>query len=409
MSSGLAQPERHINLVAIASIATMVVLSTLLWIVFGDRIQHTDNDLDNIIRAGGRAAAAEFLYPESDGGMTYKWAPVSAFFFTPLTWIDQDSRSVVWYGLTAIGLVLALGLIRWGILERTGPLTWRDAAWAAAVLAVLQTPIRRHVSNGQVDIWILILSTVFASGAAHGRPIAAGAAWVTAVSLKLAPLLLIVQLCHRRCRERALRVMFAAAAVAVAMVVLPVIVWGVDLTVANHHGWIERLTTTTPGTWETVRNQSIAGLVTRLTAPSALDIHIVNASPVVQMGLMITMALAIVGLVVATMLRSGDRTSGDAVSFAAAMTAVPILSPVSWDATYLLLMPAAGVWLATLGGARSRAGMGWFCASAVLLNIVISSRVMAFGPRAIAGVLMLVALYIRAGELPPAALPRKTD
>src|SRR5215211_6229658 len=93
---------------------TRVLLGVLALVslvaVFTTRVSRKMPDFEVYWTAGARAAAAEPLYREEDGHFQFKYLPVFAVLASPLAAIPLPAAKGAWFALSAVLMVILLGL-----------------------------------------------------------------------------------------------------------------------------------------------------------------------------------------------------------------------------------------------------------------------------------------------------------
>lgn len=355
--------------------AAAALLAAIGWLAFGPAIARDDDDLEVFLRAGRRVSAGEPLYPPEDGEMAFKYAPVVAFLFVPLAALPPHTASLAWYVISCACLFGSLALTWRVLLGREWP-GLRVAAPFLVTLLVGQGFLHYHLRNGQTDALILLLSLAAVTLATR-RPALAGALAAAAAAFKVVPLLSAWPALRAHPRRAAAGLGLGAAVGAA----LPTLAWGPARAWAAHADWVECLLRRTPGDLLYHRNHAIPAFARRAIGDGPLAAAVVL--------LLVLAVLALVGWT----LRRGDRSAeGRAAAAAAVLAAVPLLSPVSWAATCVMLLPALLV-LRT-GPRRGLLDEALFWTAAVLFNVVGSRTLQDLAPRLWGGLLLLVALAL---------------
>jgi hypothetical protein len=247
--------------------------------------------------------------------------------------------------------------------------------------------------NGQSDGLVLLAAVLAAVAVQGGWFAAAAAGWAVAASLKVAPAVLGLHLARRR----PVPVLAWGAAAALGVLLLPVPFWGPARTLDQHRAWLERVGARTPGDLPYPRNHSIAAFVERKLVEGPLG-QSLDPRRVFAFGTT-GLSLAVLALGAWTVLRAPDTPAGRGVSLAATLALAPPLTPVSWAATCVLLMPA----LLALQVTRTRParadwlGEALLWGAALALNLVLSTGFQMWAPRLWAAFALLLALA-RRGE-----------
>jgi alpha-1,2-mannosyltransferase len=295
---------------AAAALSAWIVL-TGVGVAKGYTLRTLDFDVFHL--TGARFVAGSALYRDSDGDMTFKYAPFVAPLFAPLGLLPRRPAAIAWNLGSMLALLWVAAVALPKLHERAFAFTPEGALWSGAILL---HPIFYELSRGQADLFVLAAVT----GAvlyASTRPGLGGALAAIAMGLKLpAALVLVVLVRHRRWRA------LAAAAAGVALLELVVLLRYGAAAPALHQGWRHILRTTTPGI--VMSTQGWIPLLVRAT----------GVAP--QWGMLALPAAAAVVLVAAlAAARAAPPTWPAALALA-----IAALSPLCWNPNYVLAFPA---------------------------------------------------------------------
>lgn len=284
--------------------------------------------------------------------------PSTALLFAPLTLLAFPAATLVWtLGSVALLLAMAYRLIAELDLPLKGP--WRVIL---TLLMLSWYPVWLHLHLGQITI--LLCALVFGAWYCmrRGRDGMAGALLAAAAILKIYPALLLGYALLRR----RWRMLWVAAAVGLALLAAQ--------TAFYPRQWLDYFTAIAPrnaAEWtNSPRNASLASIGTRLFVGSdevrpLLDLP--GAEPLARVALY-ALALGVVALVLWRRRRVDDRDG----EYSLLVCAMVLLSPLSWEHSFIfLLLPLGVVWR------RLRAGRGaWrrlpllFAVAAVALTLL---------------------------------------
>jgi alpha-1,2-mannosyltransferase len=269
-----------------------------------------------------------FELPHSTYGFTYP--PFAAIGMLPLAWIGPVAASVL---VTAANVALVVALTWWlvaPVADKHGWSRWFTVALVVPAVLALE-PIRETLGFGQINV--LIFALVMADVVALRRGWAwAGVGIGVATALKLTPGLFVVFLWLVGRRRPAV----VAAGTFLAATLIPFAVSGATST----QFWTSALwDTSRVGQVERINNQSLLGVLARLTYPG---------EPSRGAWLVLVVAVLAVGMWRAVRsYRAGDDVT--AVTLVG-LTAC-LVSPISWTHHMYWIVPALVVLLDVAAGA----------------------------------------------------------
>jgi alpha-1,2-mannosyltransferase len=269
-------------------------------------------------------------------GFTYP--PFAALVFSPLALTSWPVAVIAGLLLNVTAVVLLLRWFLLPVLTRNGWPVWIPAAFGFLAI-VLFEPARDTISFGQVNLMLLVLVCI------DMRALLAGRRWAgvcigIATAIKLTPAVFIgYLLVTRRFRAAAVAACTTAAATGLAVLVAP------D---ASRRFWTEALfDTSRVGKLAYVSNQSLRGVVARLSLPS----------------LWWVVAVAVVLVVWFLLVRRLPLVDG----FARTGVLACLISPVTWVHHLVWLLPALFLLLADALDRRDRRRLIWLGAVYVIM------------------------------------------
>jgi hypothetical protein len=281
----------------------------------------------------------------------YLYPPAFAVTLIPLTWVSNDLAVRFWLLLIQVA-VLASILIIYRVIGRP------RRAELLALVAVLTTffPLANTVLAGTMNSILLLFLTLAWASWHRRRDAASGVLIGVAAIFKLFPAALLPYLAWRRHWT-----LLAAASVAgVAGLALGLMVTGLD---HNIYYFREMLPHLAAGTGYR-ENQSLAGVATRLCDPNTAN----AGGSAGWCGRLIDWPAVLV--LVAIVLRASSRGSRSGLEFGLAVTALPLISSVTWSFPLVVLMlPIVLLVRQALTGRMSRPQirallLAWICFSA---------------------------------------------
>ncbi|MFJ5533090.1 glycosyltransferase 87 family protein [Streptomyces sp. NPDC093261] len=262
----------------------------------------------------------DYRVPGTTYGFTYP--PFAALSMLPMAYVGLGTAIVLALLLNLAAAAVVLWILVGRELCRYG---WFGWALAACALALLE-PVRDTFSFGQVNLLLLALVLTDAWLLSTGRERWAGAGIGIAAAVKLTPAVFIgLLLLARRWRIAAVATAVAAAATLLAAWAAP----GASRFYWTHAVW----DTTRVGRLDYVSNQSLQGILARLSAPDAPS-HAAWATAVV-------LVLAVWGWRTHRALRAADWRA----AFALTGLAACLVSPITWVHHLVWLLPSFAVLL----------------------------------------------------------------
>jgi len=281
----------------------------------------------------------------------YLYPPAFAVTLIPLTWISNDLAVRIWL-LLIQAAVLASLLIIYRVTGRP------SRAELLALVAVLTTffPLANTVLAGTMNSLLLLLLTMAWACWQRRRDVAGGVLIGAAAVFKLFPAALLPYLAWRR----HWKLLAAAAATGLAGVGLGLAVTSLD---HNIYYFREMLPHLAAGTGYR-ENQSLAGVAARICDPSTAN----AGGSAGWCGRLIDWPAVLVLL--AIVWRMTSRVSRSGLEFALAVTALPLISSVTWSfPLVILILPITLLIRRALSGQMSRGQirallLAWVCFSA---------------------------------------------
>jgi len=281
----------------------------------------------------------------------YLYPPAFAVILIPLTWISNDLAVRIWLFLIQAAVLASL-LIIYRVIGRP------SRAELVALVAVLTTffPLANTVLAGTMNSLLLLLLTGAWACWHRRRDVAGGVLVGAAAVFKLFPAALLPYLAWRR----HWKLLAAAAVTGLAGVGLGLAVTSLD---HNIYYFREMLPHLAAGTGYR-ENQSLAGVAARICDPDTTN----AGGSAGWCGRLIDWPAVLVLLTIVWRLTS--RASRSGLEFALAVTALPLISSVTWSfPLVILILPIALLVRQAMSGrmprGQIRALMGaWVCFSA---------------------------------------------
>ena len=266
--------------------------------------------------------------------------PTAMLLTMPLALLDYPDACLAWNLMSLAAFGASIWLVMRGLR-----IPFSRAAWFPLVtLLLLCNPLRQQTNQGQLSGLLSLLVTSIWFSARAGRPVWSGVWLGTATALKLFPGFLLIYFALRR-------QWWTVAAGMISFVALNGVTAALlgSSAYATYIGEVLPSVAATRATWP---NASLAGFVCKLfddPAPVLFRWHwrvvpLWSAPTVARIGCLL--CVAVVTLFTARAIHSA-RTRGESDrAFGVAVTAMLLVSPVTWDHYFLMLvLPLALVWL----------------------------------------------------------------
>ena len=319
--------------------------------VFAFKASSKMPDFEVYWRAGARAAAAEPLYPASDGHYQHKYLPAFALLAIPLATLPLATAKAVWFVGSAalVGALFALGL---GLLPERRKRTW---VLVAVTLVVMAKFIGHELVLGQVNLLLAVLMLAAVHLLTRRRHVGAGLVIALAAVIKPYAVIFVPWLAA----QRAWRALAAAAAGIVLALILPAVPYGLSGGYTLHRDWWHTVTASTPPNLLNADNVSLAGMYAKWLGPGTLA------------GALAVVSAAALLLAAAFVFRSRAAVPApEGLEAALLLTLIPLLSPQGWDYVFLVATPAV-LFLVNYDRALSPAlrGVTWVALAIVAFSL----------------------------------------
>jgi alpha-1,2-mannosyltransferase len=315
------------------------------------------NDFNVYYHAAREILAGRDPYQHSLGDWTpYIYPPLLAELIVPLAILPLPVAAYVWF-LVSAGSVCFAAWFSAGLaydkrgLELTnqnnlGSNTWRAAIAACAVLLVFRFVLDTF-ALGQVNAVVAVLAVAHVLLYARDRKALSAIALMLAVSIKLTPALLLLY----HVAKLRLRFAVACAALIVAVTALSFLPFGVRAADVFHEFWSRTVRNEQGYDFAYSGNQSLRGAIERLKgAETGRELHGEDTSrePADPLTLLVSIGLLSAAAFAAV------RARGELAAAAPFFCGIVLLSPLSWKAHYVVLIPPAA-YLLSLASRRGTA------------------------------------------------------
>ncbi len=308
-----------------SSVRTRLLLAVLATVslvaLFTTRVSRKMPDFEVYWTAGSRAIAAEPLYRAEDGHYQFKYLPAFAMLAAPLALIPLSAAKAVWFGASAVLMLVLLGLS-----ARVLPEPKRPVVLLLVLTFLAMAKFYAHeLVLGQVNLLFAVIVVLAVVEMRHGREWTAGLLVAAAIVVKPYAILFVPWLALRPNRTA-----FATmAAGLVAALLLPAVIYGWTGNVQLLRDWWHTVTSSTAPNLTNQDNVSLAAMFTKWLGPAS------GASTLSL--LFALMLLALTAIVVAG--RGGIRVP-EPLEASLLLMLIPLLSPQGWDYVFLVSTPA---------------------------------------------------------------------
>jgi Glycosyltransferase family 87 len=348
------------QVVVSALIALLLALYAWLFVlpVFGAHAPRADDFQDYLFAAHQLASGgdpyANFIrnHVPWDWSLSsgYLYPPAFAVFLIPLTWVSNDLAVRIWLVLIQASVAASL-LIVYAVIGRP------RRAELLCLAAVMTTffPLASSVLTGTMNSLLLLLLTGAWACWQRRKDVLSGVLVGSAAVFKLFPLALLPYLAWRR----HWKLLAAVAATGVAGIALGFAVTSYKHNIYYFHDMLPHLAAGT-GYRE---NVSLAGFTARICQPSTAD----AGGSADWCGRALDWPLVLILLFV--VLRATSRPARSGLEFALAISALPLISSVTWSFhLVVLILPMALLIRQAFSGAMSRRAArfllaAWLCFS----------------------------------------------
>jgi alpha-1,2-mannosyltransferase len=283
-----------------------------------------------------------------EGSLGFTYPPFAAVLLRPLAGLNLIGAQVAFGIVSAVALVVALWYVAGPVARRLGYPAWFGVALALPLVSWLE-PVRETFTFGQVNFILLALIVVDLLVAVPRRSRWAGIGIGLAAAIKLTPAIFVLYLLLTRRWRPAVTAMLTAAA---ATLVGGLAMWHDSLRFWTDLLWrTERI-----GHIERITNQSVMGMLARLSEPAAPNrvVWVLLVVTILGYGLWRARAAA----------AAGDELAG--VTLTALVGC--LVSPVTWTHHLVWFVPALALLVdVALGRGRPPRQRWWLAALALVL------------------------------------------
>ncbi len=307
----------------------IIAASFILVLLFLIRAQYDMADFEVNWKAGKRLLSGETLYRLEDEHYQFKYLPVAAFFYIPLSLLPLSTAKAVWFAFTSLAGGLFV-FISYRLLPQK-----RKPAWMIMGIPVLilLRYFLRELDLGQINL-VVAVTVMLMLGSflqqtrtrkARQSGVLAGLCCGTSIALKPYSLIFFPYLLAKR-KWLALVAAFAVLAVSF---FLPLAFYNFKGNLLVHWEWLSTLTRSTPGLLTSADNISLAACFMKWTGSESTSLILFLFSLFLLGGLFLVFLHRGQGLRLRVYFE---------VSFL--LLVLPLVSPLGWNYTFLLSLPA---------------------------------------------------------------------
>jgi hypothetical protein len=303
-----------------------VIVGLAIMAAYAGRIRGGMVDFEVNYRAGQRLAAGETLYQRADGHFMFKYLPVSALIYLPLTYLPLEAAKATWFIAMLLAVAWSFALVR-----ELVPRPHRRYVFVISGI-VLAKYFLHELRLGQINV--LLMTVVLLATRALSQEPGRRAEWTAgslaglATAMKPNAALLLPYLLVRRLWRGAA----AGACVLGVALVIPAIFYGVAGNIDVLRQWAVTLSESTPALLTNADNVSVLAFFAKWLG---------DPTRAVICSVVILAMLALVML--AVILRGGHDRRAIVLECAMLLTLVPLVSPLGWDYTFLASLLAVAL------------------------------------------------------------------
>jgi hypothetical protein len=311
-----------------------ILIISLFYGVYLGWVKKDMSDFGVCYRAGQRILRGETLYRTVDGHLQYKYAPVSAFFYSAFATLPNEAAKIIWYYLEIVCLFAGF----W-ISYRCLPSRERGKWFVIGLgLLILAKFAGREIELGQVNIFIIFILVLMLLALIKKNEFAAGFLWGISIFFKpYAVVFLPYFLLKRR-----LRIVVSGVAVLAVGSMVPALIFGWRGNLIVLKEWVGTLSQSTPVLLAVSDNASLYAFLWKL----------LGAQDKVWVEILFGTVFTILGAALLWMIGQGKKSAlerPETLEVAFLFSLIPLFSPLGWYYNYLYALPAVVLLLNILG------------------------------------------------------------
>jgi hypothetical protein len=260
--------------------------------------------------------------------------PTSVLLLLPMAGLNYRPALLAWN----VASLAMLGLSLWIVRKELGLSSSHSWFFPALALVLLCRPLIQQLIHGQLNLVLLLLLTGAWAADRRGRPGWAGVLVGSAAAVKLFPGFLFLYFAVRR----QWTALIAGMLTVVVLTGMTVAILGPE----TFRAYVQEVLPQLEKFRSSWFNASLVGLWTRLFNPATREEHVEplwRSAAAARAGILVSW-MAVGAAVAWAIGRAGSRGQIDH-AFGAAVTGMLLLSPITWDYGFLLLLlPVAVLW-----------------------------------------------------------------
>ncbi len=311
----------------IAVIVFLLLVAALSGVVFHLKLRNEMVDFEVGFTAAQRLKLGETLYRTSDGHYQFKYLPVSAFFYLPLTSLPLAAAKAVWFGLSLVAAVFIFSLAA-NLVRLKGTSTRLPVLLTVLIVGRY---FLRELQLGQINalvtlvLMLMIWKLTQDERRTQTKSSAAGFGCGLATAIKPYAVVFLGYLGLKK-KWPALTGGLLLIGLALAA---PSFFYGWRGNIEVLREWYISLSASTPGLFSSQDNVSLIGLLTKWTGGDGLS------------RLLYLVALICLGGFFVYLVQRGRAVARNTVLDGFLLLAlIPLISPLGWDYTFLSSAPA---------------------------------------------------------------------
>jgi hypothetical protein len=314
-------------------LAALLIIAVFYGIYLG-WVKKDMSDFGVCYRAGQRIVWGETLYRTVDGHLQYKYAPVSAFFYSAFALLPYEVAKVIWYYLELFCLFAGF----W-ISYRCLPSREKGKWFVIGLgLLILAKYTGREIELGQVNIFIIFILVLMLAAWIEKKEIAAGVLWGISVFFKPYALVFLPYFILKK----RLKIVASGVAVLAVGLIMPALIFGWNGNLVVLREWMATLSQSTPVLMAVSDNASLYAFLWKL----------LGGQGKIWVEILFGTAFAVLGAAFLWMMRLGKKNSlerQETLEVAFLFTLIPLFSPLGWYYNYLYALPAVVLLLNYIG------------------------------------------------------------
>lgn len=311
-----------VNFLKSKSFLLTIFAFAVLLMIFTLKVKDEMVDFEVNYWAGSRLRSGETLYRIEDGHYQFKYSPLSALLYLPLSFLPLTVAKAIWYALIVFSSFLLIYLCR-NLLRIQN----KSYLYTLVPPLILARYFLRELQLGQINAFLtmLLVLMVWALASEEEAP-QKGASWAGALwglAMVLKPYALIF-LPYFVIKKRWITLSNGVTVLALSLIA-PSLFYGFSGNIKVIQEWTSTLTQSTPHLLDSQDNISLLGLLMKWTGSHKLSLLVFAAA-------VIGLSFVFLNLVV----KGKGRKEALVLDCSLLLSLIPLLSPLGWDYTFLM-------------------------------------------------------------------------